>query len=223
MSSNKKIRGINRKLRQKALGDRDVKLFHSRSYHSYFEGYQEYKEVNSRGRTKIRRVYTGTWYSQDLDTARYILLRLLYVLLFFGIIGMLVLAAISQKESGNVLYVVIPEILTVGLLFRMLYILFVNYLFAPGQMTLNDYRTTAGSLKICSLALAISFGLDMSMSILYAIIHLSDVFGKEMLIGLEFLTAGILSLAMFFIERRIPYKEIKNDSIIKENGIEIES
>ncbi len=223
MSLNKKIRGINRKFRQKALGDRDAKLFHSHSYHRFFEGYQEYKDVDPRGRAKVRRVYTGTLYRQSLDTVRYILLRLLYILLFFGIVGMLVLAAMSQKESGSALYVVLPEIFTVGFLFGMFYILFVNYLFVPRKMTLNDYRTTAGSLKICSLGLAICFGLDMSMHILYVIIHRSTVIGNEGLIAIEFLAAGVLSLVMLAIERKMPYEEIKNDSIIKENGIEIES
>lgn len=211
MSVNNKIREINRKLRQKALGDRDSKLLHSSFYHSFFEGFQEYKEVDQRGRTKVRRVYTGTMYRQNLNTARYLLLRFIYVLMFFGIAGMLVLAGMSQKQSGSVLYVVLPEVFTVGFLFWLLYALFVNYLFAPRKMTLNDYRTSAGSLKVCSLGLTISFGLDMCMTVLYASLQQPAAAGNEGFVALEFLTAGLLSLAMLVIERRLPYEEIEND------------
>jgi hypothetical protein len=213
----------NRELRQKALNERDIKIFHSWSYHRFFEGYKEVKVLDANGRPSIKRIYTGTWFKQNLSTSKYVLLRTWYVLLFAGIIFMLIQAASLQKESGQVQYLVIPEIATTGGIFLLFYVLFVNYLFVPKRMTLHDYRSSAVLIKQAAMLLSICFGLDAFMQIVYVISHRLAAHTSEVWAAYRFMIAGIGSFMILWTERRVSYLEIENEVSEQVGGIEIES
>ena len=51
---------------------------HSRYYHRRFEGFMEQMVTGEDGRRRIRRVYVGDYFSQDMPDRRRVLTRILY-------------------------------------------------------------------------------------------------------------------------------------------------
>jgi len=91
----------NRELHRQALEDRDSRLWHSRFYHRYFEGYTENKELDQNGKERIRRIYTADWYGQDLPKGKRIGVRLLYMMLFAMMVAAVFGAGILQGGTGT--------------------------------------------------------------------------------------------------------------------------
>lgn len=210
----------NRELHRQALEDRDSRLWHSRYYHRYFEGYTEIKEADANGKTRIRRVYTADWYAQDLPKGRRIAVRILYVALFLMMTCAMVGAGILQGGTGTRFYIVIPELITLCLLSWLGYVLLVNYLFMPKKLTVHDYKASSLSLRIVTLAAAVAFAADALM----AALDLALVGGARggWVIAL-FLAGAACAWAMRTVESRIRYNEIGNPAAKKEDGVAIES
>lgn len=223
MNYKNRLKRANQKMRRKAQEDRDVRMFHSASYHRFFEGYTEYETVNAKGKKVLKRVYTGIWYVQDLATPNYFFLRALYCLLFAGIVLLFSRAGMTQQESGTALYVVLPEIATVCFLFYLLYTLFVGYLFVPRKMTVHDYRSSSLSLKKASKGMGICLFADTALTVLYLFLHRGTSASGAGAAALEFLGAALLAGAMCLIECKIPYKEVENDTAPEQSGIVIDS
>lgn len=211
----------NRELNRKSLEDRDARLWHSRAYHDYFEGYVEREVTDARGKTRIRRVYAGTWYVQDLPRGRYVLLRILYVLLFAGMAGALVLAGLLQGGAGTAFYVVLPEIVTVCLLARLFYALFVCYLFAPKRMTIHDYRSSSGALNRTCVALTAAFLVCACATLAEALLRHAAL-GGALAAAAAFALGALLAGAAAYVEKKTPYKELPNGEATAENGTPIE-
>lgn len=223
MNYKNRLKRVNRKMRRKAQEDRDVRVFHSASYHRFFEGYTEYETVNSKGKKVLKRVYTGTWYMQALEAKYYFMLRVFYCLLFAGIVFLFSHAGMTQQESGTALYVVLPEIATVCFLFYLLYTLFVGYLFVPRKMTVNDYRGSSLSLKKASAGIGLCLLADSGLTALYLLLHRDHDSSGAGAAALKFLGAAILAAGMYLAERRVPYKEMENDAAPRQNGVVIDS
>ena len=216
-------RETNRKLRRKALEDRDSHLFHSHYFHQFFEGYKEYREVDEKGHVKIRRVYEGIVYQSKLSAGPYWLVRLLYVALFAGMVFSLIGAALTQSESGGALYVILPEIATIVCIFWLLYTLFVSYLFAPKKMTVDDYRTSHGSIRTVTRILTFCFMADSLVTLVYTLLcgSTSNILIAAGLFGLGAICAAIINL----IEGKLPYDEIipkKSPDDAEGNAFEVE-
>ena len=216
-------RNINRKLRRRAEEDRDSGkgvLFHSIFYHNYFEGYKEIYETDANGKRRLKRTYAGMWYVQKLPQPQYILLRITYVILFAIIIALVVMGALAQNASGAALYIVIPEIIVVGMFFRLLYILAASYLFAPKKMTINDFETSSGALKNATFVLTIAALAASVLSLLYGALH-SDVSGV-IKTAVCFLAAAFTSFVMNRVEHTVPYEEVFNENAETAQGLEID-
>ncbi len=209
MNYKKRMRLANQKLRRKAEEDRDENVFHSRAYHRFFEGYRETRVLDSKGRTKIVREYAGTWYVQDVSRVLYVGVRLLYVFLFVGILLLFAGAALTQGGSGSALYVVLPEIVSICFFFRLFYVLTVCYLFVPGKMTVDDYRTSSLALEKSSAWCAAALFAAGAGTGIYLLLH-GDKTGTAVLAGLLFLAAAALSLLVSFVERKVPYRKVEN-------------
>lgn len=222
MDYKKRMRMANRRMRRKMEEDRDQKAFHSRSYHRYFEGYKEYETADAKGKKRLKRVYVGNWYRQELKAPAYIGLRILYVLLTAGVLAFFVAAALSQKESGSAIYVVLPEAVTVGFLVYLLYTLLVNYLFIPRNMTVNDYRISSKALKKGSLCCTACLAADALATLLYLLLH-GDASAGIGGAALEFFAAAALSAAVSLAERKIPYSERENEVRPDEGDVVIQS
>lgn len=204
----------NRELHRKAMEDRDSGIWHSRAYHDYFEGYTERVAKTKKGRTKIERRYTGNWYVQALEKREAILLRVVYVALFLLAVFCIVLAGIMQGSAGQAFYAVIPELVTLCLLARLFYVLFVNYLFAPHRMTVGEFRSSSPALKRTALYSAAAFGADLLMAVVDYALHRRDGtarFQSFPMTLLAFALGAVMVLLMAKIELHVPYEETKNN------------
>ncbi|MBR1822188.1 MAG: hypothetical protein IJ769_11295 [Clostridia bacterium] len=210
----------NRELHRQALEDRDSRLWHSRSYHRYFEGYTEYKELDQNGKERIRRVYAADWYQQDLPKGKRIGVRLLYSLLFLMMVAAVVGAGILQGGAGTRFYIVIPELVTLCLLSWLGYVLLVNYLFMPKKLTVHEYKASSLTLRIVTLAAAVAFAADALM----AALDLALVGGARggWAIAL-FLAGAACAWVMRLVESRIHYDQIENPAAARDGGVTIES
>ena len=210
----------NRELHRQALEDRDSRLWHSRFYHRYFEGYNEYKELDANGKERIRRVYAADWYAQNLPKGKRIGVRLLYVALFLMMAAAVIGAGILQGGTGTRFYIVIPELITLCLLSWLGYVLLVNYLFMPKKLTVHEYKVSSLSLRIVTLAVAIAFAVDALM----AALDLALVGGERggWVIAL-FIGGAACAWVMRLVESRIHYDQIENPAAEKDSSVAIES
>lgn len=213
----------NRELHRQALEDRDSRLWHSGAYHRFFEGYTEYKVTDEKGKTRIRRVYTGTWYRQALPEGQYRLVRAIYVLLFLLMAGAVVLAAWAQGGAGRAVYAAIPELVTLCLLARLFYVLFVCYLFAPRKMTVNDYRSTSPALQRAALWTAIAFAADGLAAVIDRLANGGEDFRSFGLTVLAFCVGASMALLTARIEHGLPYETEESGELPPEGGVTIDS
>lgn len=208
----------NRDLHRQALEDRDSGLWHSHAFHRYFEGYTEYRELGQNGKEHTRRVYTASWYSQELSRRQSVLLRVCYVLLFLLMCASVVVAGTRQGASGTAFYIVLAELATLIALFWLGYTLFVNYLFVPKKMTVHDYRVSSGALKRSSLLLAVFFGVDAAMTILEAVLKGTDSFVSFPAVLAAFAAGCLCAAAIHLAEKKVPYREIENSGSAPPSG-----
>lgn len=213
----------NQKLRRKALEDRDSHMLHSHAFHSYFEGYKEYREADEHGRIKIRRVYEGTTYKSKLSNLNYWMVRLLYIALYAFMIFTIVFSAKKQGTSGNAIYLVIFEIATIIGLAWLFYTLLASYVFAPKLMTIGDYKSSNGSIKSAGKYLGVCFIADGIMTVVYGITHSID--SNLVAVIIMWLMAAAAAIIIYEIESTLPYEEIIPDHSPDDDvtqGIEIE-
>jgi len=83
----------------------------NRSYHRYFEGYTEYTPIDEKGRMKIVREYTGSYYRADLSTPMYALARGGAILLWLASAVCMVTATIGDYPYNYTWYVTAAEAL----------------------------------------------------------------------------------------------------------------
>ena len=129
--------------------------YHSAAYHRHFEGWSEFEEQKTNGKVKIRRVYTGAWYRQDLSDRGRILLKLLFSILFVFAVVLFIFCSTQYVGSNQCWYVAITQAgAIVGLVWMGIGLF--NYLTAKKSMTIAEYRSSSGTLKVGSMIAAIS-------------------------------------------------------------------
>jgi hypothetical protein len=188
--------------------------YHSGFYHRFFEGYTEVRHVKPNGGFTIERIYTGKYYEQELSLPQVVLLRLAYLLLAIGT-GLGFLTG-GFHECTKVLAVVncvlilmlVALVLTLG-----------NYLLAPRRMKIYEYKSSSESLKMITLIVVIALAVLFLGRLGLMLWSGTLLEGWRDLCWLLF-GAGC-SGAMTLVERKIPYRSIKNQLENSIDGIEI--
>ncbi|MCD8020942.1 MAG: hypothetical protein LUF92_15620 [Clostridiales bacterium] len=217
-----KIKYTNWKLRHKLDSqEENTHSFHSFSYHRHFEGYTECRQKNAKGKVKLVRKYNGAWYRQDLSNVRYILLRLGYIGALEAIIALFVSTATMGGMENTPWYLTISELITIFFLTAAVYTLLVNYVFAPKKMTIGDYKSSSRSWMLVAKGMAICFGVNALFLLLcMATGQFTDSTSGMFSAGMMLL-AGLLSLALWQVELRVPYKTTEGRAPTEEDGVEI--
>jgi hypothetical protein len=181
--------------------------YHSAAYHRHFEGWSEYKEQNSSGKVRIRRVYTGAWYRQDLSDRRRIFYKLLFSALFVFAAVLFIICSAQYAGSNQCWYVAITQAgAIVGLVWMGIGLF--NYLTAKKSMTIADYRSSSGTLRIGSMIAALSFAAAMLMTLLFVFLqHTEIMVGREVMCAAGYLICGVAVFTVNRIERKIRYIE----------------
>lgn len=187
---------------------------HSGYYHKYFRGYTEIRKVNARGRVVAERYYTRPWIVSGLSTRDYWLVRLLYALLTAAS-GVLYITGLCQNVPGNTSWIVaLPGYPGMILLF-LLAVIVLMYIFVERKMTLWDHASSTKRLKTVSLITAIVQAVTALTLALFALVTGEQVpmsLGCAALVLLSACCSG----ALFFLERKMPYTEIPNDTKLPE-------
>lgn len=189
-------------------------LRHSSYYHKYFRGYSEIRKLNARGRVVSERYYTRPWIVSGLSTAQYWLVRLLYALLTAASAALFI-AALCQDVPGNYSWIVaLPGYPTIAFLV-LLAAATLMYILTERKMTLWAYTSSTKRLKRFALITAIIqavTALDLAAFTLVTGEQVPKSLGCAALVLLSACCSG----ALFFLERKMPYQEIPNDTKLPE-------
>lgn len=180
----------------------------NKRYHDHFRGYTEVRTVDEHGHTVIERYYTSPWTVSDLSGKNYWMVRILFALLTLGS-GALYIYAMSQDIPANRHWAVaIPGLPFI--VFLILLIVRVGIFFAaPRKMTLWDYESSSKKLRQMALIAAIVEALTGIVMGVYALVTQFQV-GQTLLCSFMVIIGAICIAAIYFIEKRLPYKEVAN-------------
>ncbi len=183
---------------------------HSDYYHKYFRGYTEIRKLNEKGRVRVERYYVRPWIVSGLSPVKYWLVRLLYVCLTVGSAILFCIGLMKRIPSNYSLVVALPGY--AGILFLFLLMVSVSgYIFVSKKMTLWDHTSSTSKLKRFALLTGICQMLTALTMIGYLLY--SKVFVSETLRSIILITvAAVCSAAIFFVERKVPYTEIPNET-----------
>jgi hypothetical protein len=184
--------------------------YHSDAYHRHFEDWSEYEEQQTNGKVRIRRVYTGAWYRQDLSDQHRILLKVLFSTLFVFAAALFIICSTQYVESNQSWYVAITQAgAIIGLVWMGIGLF--NYLTAKKSMTVAKYRSSSGSLRVGSIIVAISFTAGMIMTLLFVLLQQNEIMlGREVMIAAGYMICAVAVFTVNRIERKIRYIETPN-------------
>ncbi len=209
------IYGVNSnwKLDQKMGKSTDDDIHRSRYFHRYFRGYTEIRIEKPNGGIKIERFYTEPWLYQDVNPAMYVWYRLLYVLLVVAaIIGYVSLMCMDGFDGTRSLLVAAPELISVVALV-LLAAAAINYVFMRKRMTLYDHQSSSDNLKKASLIASVCLAATALMIVVNIFLGVTSPPQELKLAGGVLLCAAAV-LAVYLIERGMPYREEENHTVL---------
>lgn len=179
------------------------KTYHSRSYHNYFEDFEECEVLDEYGKSKIQRTYIGVWYTLDLSRAKNVLLLLGYSLLFLAAVFCFFYACSRSIPSNTQWLIILFEVVSLICLVWMVVSIF-NYLTRPKKMTVYYFKSTSKSLLRSSRVSAVGLCATWVVSSVYAV---AVGFASTALLLFPLLIAAVCCFAVFLLERRMKYNK----------------
>ncbi len=209
------IYGVNSnwKLEQKMGKNTGDGIHRSTYYHRYFRGYTEIRTEKANGGYKVERFYTEPWLVQDVTPMMYVWYRMMYVLLVAVVcVGYFTLMCQDGFGGTCSLLVAIPEFASViGLI--LLVAATINYVFMRKRMTLYDHQSSSDNLKKASVIAAVCLAATALMIVINILLGVDSVVKEFRLAGCVLLCAAA-ALAIYFIERGMPYREEENHTVL---------
>lgn len=178
-------------------------------YHRFFEGYTEQYEELPNGKKKIRRIYTGTQYDQDLTKQKKIRYRLLYWLAFLGSVAAFILSATVPAATNLAKLCAVPTIAAVFLyLWAAIALIYYSSL---KPRTIYEYRLSHIGLLRSTLALIICHSVGFFLHLILMLLA-HDWHDSAEYLALALLAASVLlAFILFHTEKRCPYTEYETD------------
>ncbi|MCD8015953.1 MAG: hypothetical protein LUG99_22905 [Lachnospiraceae bacterium] len=193
--------------------------FFNRAYHKNFEDYAEYMVQKPNGKGKIVRVYTGKYYSQQVSSSQYILVRLLFTLLTAAVITLFIFGCTRDLAYNYVRYVALFEALCIPFLFYQV-ILLIGYIFADRKMDIHSYRLYHEQFLTVTRYGSILHALTAGVMLLYLLLHQSFSAKLFMPIVLFLISAAFL-LTINRVENAIEYARTDSDAVPPPGSIRI--
>lgn len=193
--------------------------YHSAAYHRHFEGWSEFEEQKTNGKVRIRRVYTGAWYRQDLSDRRRILLKLLFSTLFVFAAVLFIFCSTQYVGNNQCWYVAITQAgAIVGLVWMGIGLF--NYLTAKKSMTIAEYRSSSGTLRVGSMIVSISFTAAMLMTLLFDLLQYNEIiFSREVMCAAGYMICAVAVFTVNSIERKIRYTETPSENEVPREAV----
>lgn len=203
--SKTEIREKRERLEKEATSD----SWHSRAYHRDFDGWVEVPELDERGRTRIRRVYTGAYYRAALTDKAWKLRRVWYILLILASAALFGLSAISGAAGNSVRWAVLPQVVAVFCYIFLIWF-WILRLFVPRIMTKGQRRECARNLRLAALIGTIALGLCAVCALIAAIMAKGGV--SDFLPAGGFLLAAGCAFAVYWMEDHTDYDWLPNEN-----------
>jgi hypothetical protein len=193
----------------------------SRAYHRFFEGYSEIKVDKPMGKgSKIKRIYTGNFFRQDLSKKKRFLAKAVHAILYLLAVGLFMLNAIFPLKSNTAWYTVLPAAMSILFLFWAAIALF-SYIPAKKEMTIAEYRFSSLYLKKAALGSSICLSAAALSTIAFIMLNPCEQILQEIIYGMKYMAAGLLMMAVYRIEEKIQYLEVPSKNTSPENSVEI--
>ena len=186
-------------------GSGNTKWFRRR----HFEGYTQYETLEPDGRRVMHHVYTGYYYTQELDQKGRWTHRAAYTALALAA-GALLLVGSTRPVAANIHWP--GGVPAFAGLFGLAWVLYgvVNDLLVPQKRTIGDYRASSLSVLRGALVGAIASGVLVLVTVGYAIALHKDVGGHLLAAGVE-LVGGVLALAIWYLEKQVKYTQSRSE------------
>jgi len=192
----------------------------NRKYHSHFEGYTEYPQLQADGHVRIVRVYTGAYYRADRSNASYILSRIGYILLWALAVYCQVSAALTDQGYNYRWYVTVPEALGFPAAFLMMIMVFSAAL-CERKMLIRQYKRIHKRMPLIAFIGACILLVTAVCMTVYILSNAASAVTGIWIPPVKMLIASVCFIAIWFLERRIDYETIENPNKVS-GGIEIQ-
>ncbi|MCD7820339.1 MAG: hypothetical protein LUH07_15035, partial [Lachnospiraceae bacterium] len=190
--------------------------YHRNGYHRYFEDYIERTVKTKNGKTRIERVYAGSYFVREGSDRSWIAGKIVYLLLFLLSAVCFVIAGTRMVYSNMMLLTIIPQILSVlGML--MLFSLLVCYAGTARRMKRRTWRLCGNRMRLTMLVNMLLLLLSAVLAAFCGVFLDSAAFREEMITALLFAAAGGLVGIIYLMERRVNYREEPGDVTVGEN------
>ena len=182
-------------------------LFQHNAYRRHFEGYVEKREATIDGKEKVRRVYKGEYYRQNLSRLQYVLLRVGYLAGMAAGIVLFVKGAVCERESNYAALVVFAQSITGLLILYSAFVLLI-YLMTPRKMTIGDYKS--GSIAFCKALkrIGISVLAVIALTVGYDLLFMRRIGLEDLYCILCFALCGLIFIGMRSLEEHIEYQTV---------------
>ena len=183
-------------------------------YHEHFRGYTEFRTVDKNGRTHIERYYTSPWTVIDLPDSRYRAVRTGIAVLALLSAALYIFAMIQDIPGNRHWAVAIPGFAAIIFLI----LLFARVFFfctTPRKMTLSDREASGSKLQKAALMASV-IELVAGIALIVFGLVTQEAVGQTLLAGFLDILAAACSAAIWFIGKKLPYKEIPNETSVPE-------
>lgn len=181
----------------------------SRAYERHFEGYVETAQsVPGQKRSKSVRTYVDSFWSQNLSPKKRFWLRVLFVALFLAVLPPFLYSATRIIAANTVWYVTLPQAFSVFFLGWTALCLY-RYCTVPQKMTVRQHRLGVIHFHRASCFAWIALAAASAAYLIHAMVTPDDR-ANTLLCALLCLFSSCCILAVFLLERTVPYAEHSN-------------
>lgn len=197
------------------------KQYHSRSYHRFFEDWAEQQIEAENGKIQIKRVYVGKYFLNAYSKPRWILQKILYVVLFLLCAACFVFGGVQNTPVNMALVPSAAVAVCIFALALLAFPVFHNVL-SPAEMIIRQYRHA--SLDLISKSTAAALLLAAT-----ALIEAASLFflseaptGTTLLSALGFLLSAAFAFSLGLLEKATPYAVLPPKAARPENSTVIQ-
>ena len=166
-------------------------------------GHEKISELDGRSWVSLFSKLDDGYYRQELPKKQRVQVRILHVCLFLVSVVLYLTAAAQGFGANLAWYVVVPEVLVLGGMFRIM-AAFITYLSMGQEMSSADHNRSSFALKRTSICNAVLQVLTCAGTVVYMCKN-NDVSGSGVLSACLFVASSVPMVVMFFVEKSILY------------------
>lgn len=171
----------------------------------HFDGYTQYETLEADGKTVLHNVYTGVYYTPELEKKEIVQHRITYALLILAGLALILFSSTRVITANTRAFNGIPQGFTFMAFGCSAYGL-INDLIVPKRRTIGDYRSSSLFLKYGGLVASITTALSALITLIYLLIGVNKI-GLHVVALLGELAASAAGFLIWKIESKVKYTE----------------